>query len=402
MANPPASRLFASATATVVFFLLYYCEVSCCRIELPPNYSSTILPPKSHSNRSIPFTVNTTIFMSRLDEVDDLAMTYTVTMTFMFVWRDTRMRLVNEEGGDGCDEDYLIIDKNLEKRLWRPAFYIFKNIKSNVVNTYDDSAFLKVIPSQQNKIIWVLRMRTAVGCDMTFTMYPMDRQTCEFTIGSIQYSSREIIFDTTVAPVERKMKQQYRYHIEEADTGSVSHKNSLAYNKYGFNIHLQRKVTPFLLNYYFPTGQLVVISWISFFIPCHMIPGRMALLVTVLLTIVNISNSARDGAPKADKITALDAWLLACQTFVALALLEYAVLLRLRFGGKQRVRPVSNRKSLSKKINRRNYEDIDERFQDEDVELGEKCANIDRRMLILSVTFSIIFNIIYWIYCDAQ
>ena len=43
--------------------------------------------------------------------------------------------------------------------------------------------------------------------------------------------------------------------------------------------------------------MLLLISFIGFFIPVEMIPGRMALLVTIFLMLVNISSSEKADGP---------------------------------------------------------------------------------------------------------
>ena len=68
----------------------------------------------------------------------------------------------------------------------------------------------------------------------------------------------------------------------------------------------------------------------SFLVPPAIVPGRMALLVTLFLMLVNISTSATAHSPKSDQINALQVWLLTCIMFVFLALLEYAVILYLK------------------------------------------------------------------------
>lgn len=70
----------------------------------------------------------------------------------------------------------------------------------------------------------------------------------------------------------------------------------------------------------------LVASYFSFIIPRDKsVAGRMGLLVTVFLTLANISSSERNRAPKADGLTSMDAWLLACMLFVASAVFEYAL-----------------------------------------------------------------------------
>ena len=61
----------------------------------------------------------------------------------------------------------------------------------------------------------------------------------------------------------------------------------------GFQFHLRRNWAPIFVNTYLPCMMLLLISFIGFFIPVHMIPGRMALLVTIFLMLVNIGNSEK-------------------------------------------------------------------------------------------------------------
>jgi hypothetical protein len=46
------------------------------------------------------------------------------------------------------------------------------------------------------------------------------------------------------------------------------------------------------------SGMFVIVSWISFLIPMDVIPGRMALLVTLFLVLVNIFNTVTTNTPK--------------------------------------------------------------------------------------------------------
>ena len=69
------------------------------------------------------------------------------------------------------------------------------------------------------------------------------------------------------------------------------------YSVSGFTVVLTRNSNPFFTNTYLPTGLLTVMSFIGFVIPVDMVPGRMALLVTILLMLVNISTTERNRGP---------------------------------------------------------------------------------------------------------
>ncbi len=68
----------------------------------------------------------------------------------------------------------------------------------------------------------------------------------------------------------------------------------------GFTITFVRRVNKFTINVFLPTAVMVFVSFISFIIPVEMIPGRMALLVTIFLMLVNISNSERSIGPEVE------------------------------------------------------------------------------------------------------
>ena len=56
----------------------------------------------------------------------------------------------------------------------------------------------------------------------------------------------------------------------------------------------------FICSFFFlPSGLFVVVSWISFVVPPDVIPGRMALLITLFLVLVNIFNNVTTNTPKA-------------------------------------------------------------------------------------------------------
>ena len=69
------------------------------------------------------------------------------------------------------------------------------------------------------------------------------------------------------------------------------------FSKTGFTLILKRRPTRFFINIYIPTALLTVASFIGFLIPVEMVPGRMALLVTIFLMLVNVSNTEQDKGP---------------------------------------------------------------------------------------------------------
>ena len=73
---------------------------------------------------------------------------------------------------------------------------------------------------------------------------------------------------------------------------------------------LKRHLLKYLIIYYLPSGLFVVVSWVSFLIPPDVVPGRMAMLITLFLVLTNIFNMITANSPNMEGMTAIAAWML--------------------------------------------------------------------------------------------
>ena len=202
--------------------------------------------------------------------------------------------------------------------------------------------------------------------------------------GSIDHIIYNASFSHTVFHWGKIKQKVLPFHIDliapsHDDINYISTYTNITYSRAGFKFKFSRRFSPYFINWFCPTTILVLISWISFFIPPEIVPGRMALLVTIFLMMVNISNSANEKAPEAQGLTALDVWIWGCILFVAAALFEYAVLLKLKFPDISKIQ-VSNEHAKTK---------LNTRYD---------CGKIDRRALFIFVAVFALFNICYWMY----
>uniref|UniRef100_A0A914WJW5 Neurotransmitter-gated ion-channel transmembrane domain-containing protein n=1 Tax=Plectus sambesii TaxID=2011161 RepID=A0A914WJW5_9BILA len=88
-------------------------------------------------------------------------------------------------------------------------------------------------------------------------------------------------------------------------------------------IVMKRLVLFHIIQTYVPTGMLVLISWMSFWLDPRAAPARISLTITTLLTLTTMSNGARQDLPQVSYVKALDIWLAFCQGLIFLVLLEY-------------------------------------------------------------------------------
>ena len=78
---------------------------------------------------------------------------------------------------------------------------------------------------------------------------------------------------------------------------------------------------------------MVCTSWISFAVSAEAVPGRLGLLLTLLLMLINMNNSISQIIPKSDGLCPLISWIFISIIFIVFALVEYfIILLSVKFG----------------------------------------------------------------------
>ena len=160
----------------------------------------------------------------------------------------------------------------------------------------------------------------------------------------------KIEFENAVVPEDTIIKSilDYRIHfkaLRPEDTHYMA--IGMNYSTAGFEIILSRKMSFYIITYYLPSGLFVVISWISFLINPEVIPGRMTMLVTLFLVLINIHNTIQTNSPKAEGFTAIKTWVIACIIFVFGAMLEYSAILLLLKLEKMECGPYAEVKTLN-------------------------------------------------------
>lgn len=136
------------------------------------------------------------------------------------------------------------------------------------------------------------------------------------------------------------------YHANYTHTGTFS--------KVVATFYLSRIFGQFLLDVYVPIFLYVIISWGSFWIEITAAPARVTLGVTVLLTMVTASRTAREKLPPVSYIHALDIWITVCIFFVFGVIIEYTAVNYIFFREKRSL--LKKNKRLKSIRRRQNYE----------------------------------------------
>ncbi len=131
-------------------------------------------------------------------------------------------------------------------------------------------------------------------CRLHFAYFPFDYQSCDFLIRSDQPNS---VVDVD-GYAKSKIKDEFmtKFGIKLADL-RIDKMRSMKpghpeeeYRFVGFQMDLQRNSRPYIFSYYIPVAGMVLAASMSFWIPPDSIPGRVGLLITLALTLINYFN----------------------------------------------------------------------------------------------------------------
>jgi len=376
------------------------------QICLPDNYSKFELPIAEGVNK-----IYISIDIDEVLRINDKDYSITFATYFNVEWYEHRLKVAKEleeknNLSKEAGEDAILVPMNLEfvKDLWLPNIFIY-NIKSyKVIDVLSKLAGLWI--DADTKVLYSQSTHISFICPMSFDKFPLDQQRCQFRVGSYSYDSSKMVFITKnygyASKQSNSIALDYDIKIEAlSDEDRVLDYGSLGnFSLSGFEMVLTRFVSTYIITYYLPSGLFVIVSWISFLIPMDVIPGRMALLVTLFLVLVNIFNTVTTNTPKAEGLTAIEAWMLACILFVFGALIEYAAILF----KKQKYVSGQHRVNL-KIVCKENFKyEVQERSPANQFnqavtmqQLAEEYWRIDKFFLISFPILFFIFNIIYWL-----
>ena len=282
--------------------------------------------------RQLPWDYNFHFNVKNIDKIDDKAQSVSLSMYFSVSWFDPRI-VINEthkawnEIQLGPSDEVTISSSNLN-HLWYPELEIYGIESFRAYKVLREMSGLRI---RKNRTInYELKVEVTISCQMNFDNYPLDEQKCLFQVGSY-YGSNETIKCESNWTYDATRQKNIQHVVNLMSLPSKNQTVTLISGNYavcGFSIHLQRKRMQNFVQIYMPSFMFVVASWISFVVKPDMVPGRMALLVSILLIQLNLFNNSKDKGPVSNSnVNALDLYLVFSMFLVFSALMEFAVVL---------------------------------------------------------------------------
>ncbi|XP_057716173.1 gamma-aminobutyric acid receptor subunit rho-2a isoform X2 [Corythoichthys intestinalis] len=218
--------------------------------------------------------VGVDVQVESLDSISEVDMDFTMTLYLRHYWKDERLSFTSSTNKS------MTFDGRLVKKIWVPDVFFVHSKRSFIHDTTTDNIMLRVFPD--GHVLYSLRVTVTAACNMDFSRFPLDSQTCSLELESCWY------------------------------------------NRLYINFTLRRHIFFFLLQTYFPATLMVMLSWVSFWIDRRAVPARVSLGITTVLTMSTIITGVNASMPRVSYIKAVDIYLWVSFVFVFLSVLEYA------------------------------------------------------------------------------
>ncbi|XP_028029480.1 gamma-aminobutyric acid receptor subunit beta-like isoform X3 [Bombyx mandarina] len=314
-----------------------------------------------------PVEVGITMYVLSISSLSEVHMDFTLDFYFRQFWTDPRLAYKKRPG-----VETLSVGSEFIKNIWVPDTFFVNEKQSYFHIATTSNEFIRIHHS--GSITRSIRLTITASCPMNLQYFPMDRQLCHIEIESFGYTMRDIVYVwkdgassvgmssevqlpqfrvlghrqratvVTLSTVGYTMRDiRYKWN-EGPNSVGVSKEVSLPqfkvlghrqrameislttgnYSRLACEIQFVRSMGYYLIQIYIPSGLIVIISWVSFWLNRNATPARVQLGVTTVLTMTTLMSSTNAALPKISYVKSIDVYLGTCFVMVFTSLLEYA------------------------------------------------------------------------------
>ncbi|XP_065092246.1 gamma-aminobutyric acid receptor subunit beta isoform X5 [Ochlerotatus camptorhynchus] len=268
-----------------------------------------------------PVEVGVTMYVLSISSVSEVLMDFTLDFYFRQFWTDPRLAYRKRPG-----VETLSVGSEFIKNIWVPDTFFVNEKQSYFHIATTSNEFIRIHHS--GSITRSIRLTITASCPMNLQYFPMDRQLCHIEIESFGYTMRDIRYFwkdglSSVGMSSEVELPQFRVlgHRQRATEINLTTGN---YSRLACEIQFVRSMGYYLIQIYIPSGLIVIISWVSFWLNRNATPARVALGVTTVLTMTTLMSSTNAALPKISYVKSIDVYLGTCFVMVFASLLEYA------------------------------------------------------------------------------
>ena len=219
-------------------------------------------------------------------------------------WADSRVNA----NFSGSDSDAIIIlynGKQSHPPIWNPFSFLYIPESTSKTNTYESTKIKHVkiylsqsysfgrFPPNTTLISSSIDERIVMTCvdDVTYSYFPHDIHNCKLRMKSYYVNAT---MDVNIKKGNEKLSRPHNlagFKISNSKIPETKIKRSsssgIEYTQFGVAMKFERRFGDYFYKYFLPCMLIVTASSLSFIIPLSALPGRVALLVTLFLTLTN-------------------------------------------------------------------------------------------------------------------
>ncbi|XP_057680370.1 gamma-aminobutyric acid receptor subunit rho-3-like isoform X4 [Corythoichthys intestinalis] len=221
-------------------------------------------------------------------------MDFTMTLYLRHYWKDERLAFPSRNNQSRT------FDSRLVKKIWVPDVFFAHSKRSFIHDTTMENIMLRVYPD--GNILYSVRVTVTSLCSMDFSSFPLDTQNCSLELESYAYNENDLMLywkngNDSLRTDEIVLSQFFIEHFHPS-SGLAFYSSTGWYNRLFINFLLRRHIFFFMLQTYFPTMLMVVLSWVSFWIDRRAVPARVSLGITTVLTMSTIITGVSSSMPQ--------------------------------------------------------------------------------------------------------
>ncbi|KAK7904169.1 hypothetical protein WMY93_016776 [Mugilogobius chulae] len=129
--------------------------------------------------------VGVDVQVESLDSISEVDMDFTMTLYLRHYWKDERLSFSSSTNKS------MTFDGRLVKKIWVPDVFFVHSKRSFIHDTTTDNIMLRVFPD--GHVLYSLRVTVTAACNMDFSRFPLDSQTCSLELESYAYTDEDLM-----------------------------------------------------------------------------------------------------------------------------------------------------------------------------------------------------------------
>ena len=232
-------------------------------------------------------------------EIEERKKFVTISIAMKVVWKDSRLW---SKLSDLETPNKLASITKTGQQIWFPLVTPWIQRLKEITPLYDPiiardvylglgsavNALLGVNSFQANDtfVFTTPKWKVKIFCDFDFSKYPFDEKICPLKMSA---TGLNITMYGKRYKKTRQLVDEFDIKTEVAVFGSYYNEVLKSTNSvFGINYYMKRKLSTYIYRYFLPSSMIVAMSFFSLMIPLSALPGRVAMIVTLFLTLTNI------------------------------------------------------------------------------------------------------------------